>query len=96
MNQAKDWLYKTLAIDPENLTAHYNLALVFTELGDGQAATKHRALHEKYRPDDQAIEQAVSIHRRANPAADHAAEATAIYALQPPVTASGRTALNEH
>jgi len=41
----------------------------------------HRALHEKYRPDDNAVEQAVARHRRENPAADHAAAAIAIYDL---------------
>jgi tetratricopeptide (TPR) repeat protein len=92
LNQAREWLARTLAIDPENLTAHYNLGLVFTELGDVQAAAGHRRLHEKYRPDDQAIEQAVTIHRRANPAADHAAEPTAIYALQPRLKEQTRTA----
>ena len=82
--QARGWLEKTLALDPENLTAHYNLALVFSESGDSQAAAVHRALHEKYRPDDLAVERSVSVHRRTNPAADHAAEETAIYRLQPP------------
>jgi tetratricopeptide (TPR) repeat protein len=96
LEQARSWLEQTLAIDPENLTAHYNLALVFSELGDPQAAADHRALHEKYRPDDQAIEQAVSVHRRANPAADHAAEATAIYALQPVLPAASQTAYLSH
>lgn len=93
LTQAKDWLHRVLAIDPENLTTHYNLGLVFSELGDEQAAAEHRRLHEKYRPDDQAIEQAVSAHRRANPAADHAAEPTAIYPLRPPLTKSTHTAL---
>jgi hypothetical protein len=69
---------------------------VFTELGDSVAAAEHRRLHEKYKPDDQAIEQAVSAHRRANPAADHAAEATAIYALEPSIVNTGRTALDNH
>ncbi|MGD8587606.1 MAG: tetratricopeptide repeat protein [Chromatiales bacterium] len=92
LSRAKEWLHKALVIDPENLSAHYNLALVFSELGDTQAAAEHRRLHEQYRPDDQAIEQAVSAHRRANPAADHAAEPTAIYLLEPPLTAADRTA----
>lgn len=82
LDQARIWLEKVLQLDPENVKAHYNLALVFTELGDQASATRHRALHEKYRPDDQAIEQAVTAHRRRNPAADHAAEQTAVYDLQ--------------
>ena len=67
-----------------------------SELGDRVAATEHRRLHEIFRPDDQAIEQAVSAHRRANPAANHAAEATAIYTLDPPLTATRRTSQDHH
>ena len=79
--QALGWFDRTLQIDPENLTAHYNLALVHAQLGNTDKSGQHRALHEKYRPDDHAVEQAVTRHRRDNPAADHAAAATAIYDL---------------
>ena len=72
---------KTLALDSENLTAHYNLALIYTELGDQSKAAYHRAEHEKYRPDDNARDRAISLARRQNPAADHAAQATIIYPL---------------
>jgi tetratricopeptide (TPR) repeat protein len=81
LKKSRDWFLKTLAIDPEDLTAHYNLAQVYTELGDPELAEQHRALHEKYRPDDHAIEQAVARHRSTNPAANHAAAAIAIYDL---------------
>jgi tetratricopeptide (TPR) repeat protein len=74
-------LHRTLETDPENLAAHYNLGLVYAELGDDSRAAAHRALHEKYRPDDNAVEQAVATHRSKNPAADHAAAALAIYDL---------------
>ena len=47
-------------------------------------ASKHRLLHEKYRPDDNARDIAVSNARRANPAADNAAQAITIYNLQRP------------
>jgi tetratricopeptide (TPR) repeat protein len=79
--QAQGWFDRTLLIDPENLTAHYNLGLIHTQLGNTDKAGQHRGLHEKYRPDDHAVEQAVARHRRANPAADHAAAAIAIYDL---------------
>jgi len=79
--KSRDWFLKTLDIDPEDLTAHYNLAQVYTELGETDLAEQHRALHEKYRPDDHAIEQAVARHRSINPAANHAAAAIAIYDL---------------
>jgi tetratricopeptide (TPR) repeat protein len=81
LEQSRDWSLKTLAIDPEDLTAHYNLAQVYTDLGDTEKAERHRLLHEQYRPDDHAVEQAVTGHRTTNPAADHAAAAIAIYHL---------------
>lgn len=71
----------TLALDPENLAAHYNLGLILAQLGDEAAAAAHRREHEKYRPDDNARDQAIAIHRRANKAADHAAQAIVIYPL---------------
>ncbi|MGB7931792.1 MAG: tetratricopeptide repeat protein, partial [Gammaproteobacteria bacterium] len=81
LEKSRDWFLKTLAIDPEDLTAHYNLAQVYTELGETDLAEQHRALHEKYRPDDHAIEQAVAKNRSTHPAANHAAAAIAIYDL---------------
>ncbi len=84
LERAKQRFQQVLAADPENATAHYNLALVNTELGQPQAAQRHRELHEQYRPDDQAIERAVSLHRRRNPAANHAAEPVAVYVLHSP------------
>lgn len=71
----------TLALEPENLAAHYNLGLILAQLGDEAAAAAHRREHEKYRPDDNARDQAIAIHRRANKAADHAAQAIVIYPL---------------
>jgi tetratricopeptide (TPR) repeat protein len=81
LERARDWFLQTLEIEPEDLTAHHNLALVYSALGETQLAEVQRELHEKYRPDDHAIEQAVARHRRSNPAADHAAAAIAIYDL---------------
>lgn len=84
LQRAHRRLVQALALDPENAAAHHNLSLVLAELGDASAAAEHRRLHEHYRPDDNAIERAVSLHRSRNPAADHAAEAVAIYTLEPP------------
>ena len=67
-----------------NLTAHYNLALIHAQLGNREKAGEHRKLHERYRPDDNARDRAVSVARRANPAADRAAQAVVIYDLQRP------------
>jgi tetratricopeptide (TPR) repeat protein len=82
--QARDEFEQVLTLDPENLSAHYNLALVYADLGDPARAERHRGLALKYKPDDHAIERAVATHRRHNPAADHAAEPVAIYDLQRP------------
>lgn len=73
---------QTLALDPENLTAHYNLALLYVQLGDTDRALHHLQAHDKYRPDDNARDRAVNLERRRNPAADHAAQAIVIYPLQ--------------
>ncbi len=81
---AKERFEKTLQLDSENLTAHYNLMLIQSQLGDEAKAAEHRKMHERYRPDDNARDHAVAIARRANPAADHAAQATVIYDLQRP------------
>ncbi len=81
---------QTLALDPENLAAHYNLALVYQALGETERAEQHRRLHATYKPDDNAADFAVAEHRRSHPAADHAAEAVVIYDLKPlPATARG-------
>ena len=82
LREAVGWFEKTLVLDPENLTAHYNLALVLTRLGAEQRAAEHRALHLKYKPDDNARDHSVATHRAKNPAANHAAESIVIYDLQ--------------
>ncbi|MCA9135667.1 MAG: hypothetical protein KDB00_02885, partial [Planctomycetales bacterium] len=45
-------------------------------------ATYHRELHLRYKPDDNAQGEAVRLAREKYPAANHAAEPTAIYSLQ--------------
>lgn len=84
LHQAAEQFKKTLAIDSENVTAHYNLALIYAQLGDTKLAEEHRRLHERFRPDDNARDRAIAIHRRQNAAADHAAQAIVIYPLQRP------------
>jgi cytochrome c-type biogenesis protein CcmH/NrfG len=74
-------LNRTLALDSENLSAHYLLGLIYTQLGEAAKAAYHRAEHQKYLPDYNAQDQAISVARRADPAADHAAQATVIYPL---------------
>jgi len=82
LEEARAEFLQVLTQDPEDLTAHFNLALIYADLGDPARAEAHRALVEKYRPDDHAVERAVALHRRHNPAADHAAEPVAVYDLQ--------------
>jgi tetratricopeptide (TPR) repeat protein len=84
LQKAIDSFNDTLKLDSENLTAHYNLALIYAQLGDESKAAEHRKLHERYRPDDNARDQAIAIHRGKNPAADHAAQSIVIYDLQRP------------
>ncbi len=79
---------RTLALDSENLTAHYTLALIYAQLGEQTKASWHRQEHATYLPDYNAQDRAITIARRADPAADHAAQATIIYPLQRP-TAPG-------
>jgi len=90
LDEAQHWFMKTLQFDPENTTAHYNLGLIHTLLGNEKLAGEHRGLHEYYRVDDNAGDHAVNSHRSNNPAADHAAEAVVIYDLQRRVTAAGQ------
>lgn len=75
---------KTLSIDAENVTAHYNLALLHDQLGNREKAEFHRRMHERYRVDDNARDRAVAIARRKDAPADHAAQAIVIYDLQRP------------
>jgi hypothetical protein len=72
---------KTLAIDSENMTAHYNLNQIFVQLGDPAKAAEHLALHAKFKVDDNAADLAVRLAREKYPAANHAAEKLVIYSL---------------
>lgn len=82
LRQAIHRFQQTLAIDPENVPAHYNLALLHAQLGENEDAQRHRDLHERYRVDDNARDRAVTLARLRDPAGDHAAQAIVIYSLQ--------------
>ena len=79
---ARDVFLDSLELDPENVTAHYNLDLIYKQLGEPEKAAEHFRLYQIYRPDDNSRDRVFAAHRAANPAADHAAEAIAIYDLQ--------------
>src|SRR6185369_11084881 len=64
LQQAVEQFKQALALDSENLAAHYNLALIYSQLGDEKRAAEHRQLHERYRPDDNASDRAIAIERR--------------------------------
>jgi Tfp pilus assembly protein PilF len=84
LRAAADWFEKTLKIDSEDLSAHYNLSLIYAQLGEQPKADLHRELHKKYKPDDNTADRAIAIARKSDPAANHAAEAVVIYDLQRP------------
>src|SRR5262249_55948979 len=57
---------KVLAIDPEDLQAHYNLMLCYQGLGDSAKAGNERVLYERFKADESA--QAITgDYRRLNP-----------------------------
>ncbi|WP_044300418.1 tetratricopeptide repeat protein [Rhodopirellula sallentina] len=80
--QAQSEFEQVLEIDSENVTAHANLAEIFTWSGDSDRAEHHRTLHAKYKPDNNAAEVAIPAARRRYPAANRAAESLVIYDLQ--------------
>ncbi len=82
LRKAADWFERTLSLDPENVTAHYNLSLIYGYLGDTEKAERHRERHAEYRVDDNARDRAVTAARRRYPEADRAAEAVVIYPLR--------------
>jgi tetratricopeptide (TPR) repeat protein len=82
LNAAVEQFRKTLALDSENVTAHYNLALLYDQLGDATKADEHRRLHLRYKPDDNARDEAIAKARKRYPAGNFAAEIIVIYPLQ--------------
>ena len=93
LERAAATFQRTLEIDPENVSAHFNLDLIERQLGRAEKAAEHRARYLEYRPDDNARGRAISIARANDAAADHAAEAIVIYDLQRPgAFGLGRTA----
>lgn len=73
---------KTLTIDSENVAAHYNLQLLYSELDQPEKSREHGRLHARYKVDDNAQGRAVRLARKKYPAANFAAEAVVRYPLQ--------------
>lgn len=84
LREAITHLEAALAEDSELASAHYLLAQVHETLGDTVLAARHRALHNLYRPDDNARDVAVNAARIRYPAADKAAEAVVLFDLRRP------------
>ena len=82
LRQAVEQFHKTLALDVENFTAHYNLQQLYAALGEDDLAAEHQTLHERYKPDETATGVVVAKARERYPAANHAADALVIYLLQ--------------
>ncbi|QDT90848.1 tetratricopeptide repeat protein [Gimesia algae] len=81
LNQAVEQFQNTLVLDPENVTAHYGLSLVYDQLEQPELSDQHRKLHQKYKVDDTARGFAERKAREKYPAANHAAEQPVIYSL---------------
>ena len=45
-------LNKVLAIDPEDLQAHYNLMLCYQGVGDAEKASREQALYVRFKADE--------------------------------------------
>jgi Tfp pilus assembly protein PilF len=65
--EAVSELSKTLALDPEDLEAHYNLMLSYQGLGDTEKADVHRKLYLRFKADE-AAQFITGDYRRLHPA----------------------------
>ncbi len=59
-------LQQVLAIDPEDLQAHYNLMLCYNGLGDEKMAKEHQALYLRFKADE-AAQAITGPYRQLNP-----------------------------
>ena len=82
LRRAADAFDRTLAIDAENVTAHYALSLSTASSAIRPAPPTHREAHLRYTADEQSRSRVIAMHRLANPAANHAAQSLVIYDLQ--------------
>ena len=73
---------KALTGDPENFSAHYLLSQIYSELGETASAQQHLVAHERYRPDNNAADEAVVKAKQQYPAASQASEPVVIYPLR--------------
>jgi tetratricopeptide (TPR) repeat protein len=64
--EATSELKQVLAIDPEDLQAHYNLMLSYRGAGNGDMAAKHEALYRRFKADE-ASQEITGPYRRLHP-----------------------------
>ena len=90
MLKATESFEKTIAIDTENVEAHYQLSAIYSQLAEQaesenekytELAKKHRELHQKYKPDEGARDAAITAARAKYPAANKASAAVVRYSL---------------
>ncbi|MCA9079437.1 MAG: hypothetical protein KDA58_02715, partial [Planctomycetaceae bacterium] len=81
LTEAVEVFRKTLSLDSENVTAHYNLQLLYQQLGQTELADEHAKLHQRFKEDDTIRGEVIRKARAQYPAADHAAEALVIHSL---------------
>jgi tetratricopeptide (TPR) repeat protein len=93
LKEASDVFHRTLAIDSENVNAHYNLHQLYANLKElagsdeerrqyAELAETHHLAHLRYKEDDNIRGRAIAEARKRYPAANHAAESLTIYPLQ--------------
>ena len=81
MMEAAELFHETLALDPENADAHYNLKQIWADLEKPDDSRYHAEAHATYKVDDNARDRAIAEARRKYPAANRASEAVVIYDL---------------
>jgi tetratricopeptide (TPR) repeat protein len=82
LREAKSASERSLKVDPEQAQAWWLMNRVCEALGDTEGAESARTNHAKYKPDENARDNAVRLARQQYPWADHAAEATVFYDMQ--------------
>ena len=82
LREAAATFRRVLEVDIENVAALDNLARIHRELGEEGRAAEARALHAKYKPDDNATDRALRLAREKYPDAARAAEDVVIYELK--------------